>query len=57
MIAEFSPTLSWMVPMLVADFDWSQTLRAALIGGVIGGVVGPVMWIVRRNKPPDDQPR
>jgi len=40
--------------MLFADFDWSQVLRSAVIGGIIGGVVGLVIWIVRRstNKPP-----
>jgi hypothetical protein len=40
--------------MLFGDFDWGQVGRSALIGGIIGGVVGLIAWIVRRNKPTDE---
>jgi hypothetical protein len=36
---------------LLADFDWDQVLRSALIGGVIGGFVGLLAYFFKKKDP------
>lgn len=36
---------------LLADFDWNQVLRSALIGGVIGGFVGVFVYFFKKKDP------